>query len=446
MAMNLGNTLESELAEHRARYVYTYPFKGAYRPLDSPLEALEDWRNSAGSLNVYVHVPFCEMKCGFCHLFTTTKHSRDSVDAYSKAVCSEIERVSETGRLSSYAVDSVYFGGGTPTVMSPKAIDRIIRSLTKQLRHERGCEFAIESAPGGTKRQDLLQLRNLGFRRISFGVQSFLDAELKAMQRNHTAAEAQMSIEDAHDVGFENVNIDLIYGLIGQTIDTWQASLSMAVSKSPQTITIYPLAIRRKTAFGKMQRTDANQFPAPEERRKSYELAREFLLSAGYRQLTMVAFAREGGGNLHEQNEFSGVPTVGFGAGALSYGPTYHYTSGHYHDNLPNTVVISEYEQTVKKYELPIRAGYRLDRDEQMRRHIILRLLSGGLDLGEYLERYGVSPDQVYGNLLHSLRDNNLIDIDGRKMTLTPEGLRNSSFVADFLASEKVKIAAANYG
>lgn len=444
--MNLTSDLTQAITEHRARYVYTYPFKGAYRPLPASASVVEDWANSSGPLNVYIHVPFCDMKCGFCFLFTTTKHTPDSVEDYADAVRREIKLVTENERFSEYQVKSVYFGGGTPTVMSPTALDGIVRELQQSIPHGSDCALAVESAPGRATSTQLRQLRKTGFRRISFGVQSFVDEELAAMRRHHTGADALKSMEEAHEAGFENVNVDLIYGLGGQALRAWERSLSAAVSGLPETITVYPLTFRSRTPFGKSFKANVDGFPSPAERHELYEFARNFLVSEGYRQLTMVAFARDGGGNLHEQNEFLGVPTIGFGAGALSYGPNYHYTSGHYHDKTPNAIAVSQYVTAVCSGELPIQAGIHLDREEQMRRHLVMRLLSVGVKSDEFANRFGIRPEVRYGDLLRSLREHDLAEIGAEHILLTAKGIRSSSLVADLLASERVRAAAANYG
>lgn len=445
MTMNLTSDLAKAITEHRARYVYTYPFKGAYRPLAASISAVEDWANSGGPLNVYIHVPFCDMKCGFCFLFTTVQHTPTSVKIYADAVRREIKLVTENRRFSEYQVKSVYFGGGTPTVMSPSTLDSIVRELQNRLPHGSDCELAIESAPGRATPAQLGQLRKTGFRRISLGVQSFVDEELAAMRRHHTAADALKSIAEAHQAGFKNVNVDLIYGLSGQSLSAWQRSLSAAVSGLPETITIYPLTFRSRTPFGKSFKADGDRFPSPTERDELYEFARHFLFSKGYRQLTMVAFARDGGGNFHEQNEFLGIPTVGFGAGALSYGPNYHYTSGHYHDKTPNTIAISQYMTAVQSGELPIQAGIFLDREEHMRRHLVMRLLSVGVQPAEFANRFGIRPEVEFSGLFGLLREHGLLAIGPEHIHLTPKGIRSSGLVADLLASERVGTAAASY-
>ena len=434
------------VTETLTRYVYTYPFKGAYRPLPATSLAIDDWRNSAGSLNVYVHVPFCDVKCGFCHLFTSTKPSPESVESYADAVRREIALVAHDGRFSNYHVDSAYFGGGTPTVMSPAKIDGLVGELKSRLSLGATCELAIESAPVHISPSGMKQLRATGFRRISFGVQSFIDQELADMGRHHTTTDAFRSIDDAHAAGFHNVNVDLIYGLSRQTLRTWEQSLSAAVSHDPETITVYPLAFRQHTAFGKAFRINNEAFPSPAKRSELYELARDFLQMHGYKQLTMVAFAREKGGNRHDYNEFLGIPTVGFGAGALSYGPNYHYTSGHYHDRTPNTTAISTYVASVMNGAIPIQAGIYLDDDEHMRRYLIMRLLSMGVKSADFEARFGFDPAARFGDALRFLRECELIEIDRALIRLTPAGIRCSSLVADTLASDRVSSAAASYG
>jgi oxygen-independent coproporphyrinogen III oxidase len=428
------------LEQHEApTYVYTYPFKGAYRLVQGNDLVAKAWEATSGPLNVYIHIPYCEMKCSFCHLFTTTQHGDGTFARYVSALKQETQLVANQLDLKHFEVDSLYFGGGTPMLLSSKLLAQVVEQLDRLFKFRPSAELAIEAAPNSTDFQKVRDLRRLGFQRLSLGVQSFLNEELKRMGRAYDSRLGVLLARAAMTIGFRNVNVDLIYGLPDQSLKSWLSNLSVAVDLGVHTVTIYPLTLREKTAFGKQYKKNQRPFIRAGNLYRLYDAAVEFLSSRGYRQLTMAAFATEGGGSRHEFNEFTGVPTLGFGVSALSYAPSFHYTSGNYVEAVPNAQVIEDYFQAIDAGSIPVRTGIWLDRDELRRRYLILRLLYTGANRADYHSQFGEVLGEYFGLELGILREENCIQETMTHIELSPRGRRFSNLVVDLLASERVK-------
>jgi len=426
-------------------YVYTYPFKGAYRPLNEMNLIARAWQDVCGLVNIYVHVPYCEMKCSFCNLFTTTRHNAGAFEQYTNAVIREAQLVAHTMRADQLFTDSVYFGGGTPSLLPTEAVARIAAELRALFPLSEGAELAIETAPNAVDDEKLRELRSIGIDRISIGVQSFDARELQMMRRAYKPDLSERTISAALAAGFSNVNVDLIYGLPGQTDRTWRANLELAVALGVPTITIYPLTLRERTAFGNQHRKAPAAFDLGATTYRRYDVAEEFLTDNGYHQYSMSGFARHGGGSRHECNEFMGVPTVGLGASALSYAPDIHYTSGDYLDSRSPSSLIADYIQSVEASCIPIHTGILLSREERQRRHLIMRLLYQGVDLEEYGRTFGESLEDRFGSELEALAQEECVCAKEGWLALSPRGRRFSSLVADLLASATVKCLARAY-
>lgn len=447
---NQASALRQEFAERLRRpdgstYVYTYPFKGAYRPIAESKPAQLAWGIPSGPLNIYVHIPYCEMQCGFCNLFTTVHHSAVAFGRYAQAVCHEASIVADQVDWKEAEIDSLYFGGGTPTLLAISELKHIIQHLRGRFSFRLNAELAIESAPSSVDEVKLNDLLELGFRRISFGVQSFDDVELRSMGRNQDSGFSKRMVSAAVLAGFENVNVDLIYGLPNQSLRSWIENIQTATSLGVQTITIYPLTLRERTGFGRRYRAVPQDFPRNNLLYQYYDTSVDLLSSYGYSQKTMATFAKRGGGCRHEANEFKGTPTLGLGASALSYAPTIHYTSGSYFEPTPVATVLADYFSAIDKCELPIRSGIALNRDESSRRHLILGLLYLGIDRDEFRIKFGEPLETWFSLELEVLRGEGCIDEKGTRITLSQRGRRFTSLVVGLLASDGVKELSTGY-
>jgi oxygen-independent coproporphyrinogen-3 oxidase len=431
--------------EEDPTYLYTYPFKGAYRPITGWKSVIQSWNQQSGPLNLYIHIPYCEMKCSFCNLFTVIENHADTLERYTNTLLKEIRLISDLVSWEHFMVQSLYFGGGSPTLLSTKQLERIIQELRDHFCFDSGAELAIESAPNSIDEQKLRELRQIGFQRLSFGIQSFDDRELNAMNRHYDSDLGRRITSLALEAGFMNVNIDLIYGLPNQMLHKWLDSLKIGIDLGVQTISLYPLTLRSYTHFGRRYEVAPQEFQRKGGLYHLYDTGVNVLTSHGYRQSTMALFAKQNGGCSHESNEFKGVPTLGLGAAALTYSPAIHYTSGYYFERTSNAKVLTEYFDAINKHELPIRSGIALNEEEVQRRYVILGLLYLGFDQDEYCARFKESLETRFGLEMDILRAEGCIDECGTHLAPSQRGRRFSNLVANLFASDKVKQLSAGY-
>ncbi|MCB9797858.1 MAG: coproporphyrinogen III oxidase family protein [Alphaproteobacteria bacterium] len=413
-------------------YAYTYPPKRAYAPL-SEVDGVEVWRGYSGPLNVYLHVPFCEMKCRFCNLFTVTAPDEAAQARYVAALHRELELV--RAALGPTRLASVHFGGGTPALLSRGQLAGLLGALTRAFPVTPGAEIAIEGTPESLAGGRLAELREMGFNRVSMGVQSLDAQELEGMGRASTQPALQ-ALEEALELGFPNVNADLIYGLPHQTQSAFLDDLRQIVALGPPTVTLYPIVLRERTAFGAAARSGRARFTHGAELYGWYDAAVSVLDEAGYEALTLVLHARPGGGNGFEVQEFLGVPTLGLGAGARSYAPGFHYTSDDYFAPTRPIALTKAWMQGVEAGQVPARCGVALTAEDQERRHVILQLLYQGVDAAQ-VEAFPVE--------FEALRRMGWLAEAGGGARLNNLGLRYSSLIARLFHRPGVELDQSGY-
>lgn len=351
-------------------YTYAYPHKTAYRPIP-PIPTAQVWRQQPqDNLFLYIHIPFCEMRCGFCNLFTTANPHESYVATYLDALQRQATVVREA--LPNASIAQMAIGGGTPTFLESAEL----ANLLTHIQHTFAMDFAqipisVETSPQTATQDRLALLHDFGVDRISIGVQSFVQGELNGIgrpQRNPTVERALQNLN-----GFRTRNIDLIYGNPGQTVTSWLNSLRHALQFAPEQLYLYPLYVRPLTGMSRMQHDQADQ------RLTLYENGRDFLLANGYRQLTMRHFQRVDHTpqhNAHYHCQEDGM--IGLGCGARSYTDHLHYSSEY---AVGRSSVRDILHDWVLRDFSQIDYGFYLDSDEQQRRYMLKSLLSpDGLD------------------------------------------------------------------
>jgi oxygen-independent coproporphyrinogen-3 oxidase len=461
--------------EHMPSYIYSYPPKTSYISKQDSLQDLEivnkeekksdfhsspskissstnnslvakGWADYSGPLNVYIHVPYCKMKCSFCNLFTTMSYNSEKGDEYTKNLLGEM-KIFKTLAPSKNPIKTIHFGGGTPTLLSINCLKSILEELKNSFDTSKVEEIAIESTPSALSEEYLMGLKELGITRLSIGVQTFDYEELKVVGREKELGLNEKTVSLAQKIGFNNLNVDLIYGLPHQTNEVFIQNVKKAISMNVDTVTLYCLAIREKTTFGRMKRKleDNSQslskyFKSTSECYNYYEEASELLKSNGFTHRTHVLFGK---GNSQEEREFDGVPTLGFGAGARSYAKSIHYTSDHYFSKIPPHKIIKYYQHAIEKGEIPILSFTDLNKDEQIRRHVILNLLYfKGIDTMQYRYMFEEMIDERFKEVLRVLEEEGFIryhEEDGVwKIVMTKEGMIYSSAIGQMFFSSDV--------
>lgn len=266
------------------------------------------------SLGLYVHIPFCARKCDYCD-FYSLPGAESRMDEYTQAL--EAQLIELAPRASLHTVDSVYFGGGTPTLLGGKRLIRLLKDIQKKYRVAKDAEITLEANPESAGDfRELRALRGAGFNRLSLGMQSASDEELRAVGRIHTAAQVKTAVEAARKAKFSNLSLDLIYGLPGQTMEVWQKNLTAAVDLAPQHLSCYGLKVEEGTPLFK-RREDA-QIPGDETQAEMYLWTVDYLRRHGFFQYEISNFARTGFESRHNLKYWTLGEYAGFGPGAHS--------------------------------------------------------------------------------------------------------------------------------
>ncbi|MGC4790928.1 STM4012 family radical SAM protein [Micromonospora sp. DT178] len=423
------------------QYLYAYPHKTSYRPL-RPRPLLADvWRAEAReALFLYVHLPFCEMRCGFCNLFTRANAPAEQVTAYLRQLRRQAGRVAEAlGDDAGYARAAL--GGGTPTYLTADELTELFGVATAMGARLPGVPLSVETSPATATPDRLAVLAAHGTTRVSIGVQSFLDAEARAAGRPQRRAEVEAALEAIRDARIPVLNIDLIYGIDGQTADTWRQSLDAALAWRPEELYLYPLYVRPLTGLGRRAHGRADW---DAQRLALYEQAVATLGAAGYRQESMRQFRR------------SDAPTpdgpdyccqddgmVGLGCGARSYTTSLHYSFDYAVGVSQVRAVLDDYLARPADDFRYAEFGFVLDGAEQRRRWLLKSLLRAeGVDPAAYRARFGRPPGEDFPEL-GRLVDRGWADDGG--LRLTPAGLARSDAVGPWLTSARVRDAMTGY-
>jgi oxygen-independent coproporphyrinogen-3 oxidase len=415
-------------------YVYSYPHKTAYAPLTPRVPLAEAWHDERrDALFLYVHVPFCEMRCGFCNLFTTPRPSASLVNAHLAALerqATVVRRALGTG----VGFARLAIGGGTPTLLDVPALDRVL-GLAQQvvgvdLAHIPG---SVETSPETASPETMHVLRAHGIRRVSIGVQSFVEDEAAAVKRPQSNAEVMSALAAIRAAGFPTLNIDLMYGLPGQTMTSWVASLEATLRWMPEEIYLYPLYVRPLTTLGRHPRV------WDDERLAMYRAARDRLAAAGYVQASMrmfrAAHAPEDSGPVYCVQE-DGM--VGLGCGARSYTRRLHYASEYAVGARGVREILDEWVGRSDGDFAHADYGFVLDEREQRRRFVSLTLLAGGVHLAGYRRHFG---SELLHDLpwLRELVERQWAEVRGGAFALTAAGVERSDAIGPWLASPTVR-------
>jgi len=269
---------------------------------------------------LYLHIPFCAKRCPYCD-FNTYAGLEDQFDAYTVALCREIRQAGEARARP--PVRTVFIGGGTPTVLEPELLGRILGACREAFAIAPAAEIASEANPGTVDRERFAALRALGVNRLSMGVQSFDDAELQWLGRIHNAIEAERSFEAARTAGFDNINLDFMFGLPDQQPETWARTLARALALDPEHLSLYSLIVEEGTPLADRVRRGAVAEPDDDLAADLYVYAMEALAEADFDQYEISSWGRAGRQCRHNLVYWRNEPYLGFGAGAHSfdYGP-----------------------------------------------------------------------------------------------------------------------------
>ena len=367
--------------------------------------------------SVYIHIPFCLAKCHYCGFNSQPLERPAELTKYFQALAREID-----GRRTEIkSIKTIYAGGGTPTIAPARLIETMVKALRPWAPE---AELTIEANPGTVSLEKLKALREMGFNRLSLGVQSFNDDRLKQIGRVHTARQAVKAFELGAKAGFVNINLDLIYALPGQSLNDWKKDLAKALSLEPRHLSLYSLTYEENTEF-KRQKAKGKIIPCGEDAEADMYLeAVDRLDRAGLKRYEISNFARKGYCSRHNINYWQAGDYLGFGAGAHSHRGDKRWS------NVKNA---GRYADAVTKGKSP--AGFRETISPEQQRFEVLFLglrMAAGIDIKNYQRRFGKSPLEHKPQVWLRWKEQGWAEWDGRTLRLTPQGL----LLADGLAVE----------
>ena len=390
---------------------------------------------------LYVHVPFCLSKCPYCD-FNTYQGIEGLMGPYANALSTELTLWGRV--LNRPRVNTVFFGGGTPSYLGPASLGRILETVSSAFDLAESAEATIEANPGDLTPETLTGLKSIGATRLSIGVQSLDDGLLKMLGRRHSAAEALTAHSAAREAGFDQVNLDLIYGLPGQTLHQWRETLETAAEAGPGHLSLYALTLEEGTPMEQWVRLGTLPEPDPDLAADMYELAGELLGSAGYLRYEISNWALPGHEGRHNKAYWLNLPYLGVGPGAHSrLGSRRFWTVKPPRDYIKlseqwrtDFVGVSkpatQIDDALLGSVLTVDGWEEISPELDMAETMILGLrLTEGIDIQTFVDRFSVDPLTLYAAQIESLTGQGLLESADGRLRLTDKGflLSNRVFV-----------------
>lgn len=416
-------------------YAYGYPHKTAYAPLTPPRALADIWAGAPKrALELYVHVPFCAMRCGFCNLFTTVNANGDNVTHMLAQLAVEAEQAAQALGPAKFARMAI--GGGTPTFLAPDQLEQLLTILADAFGPwPAGIPTSVEASPETVTAEKLAVLRQLGVERLSIGVQSFVDSEARALGRPQRRAVVEEALDRITAARFSTLNIDLIYGVPGQTVASWLASLDAALAWQPDELFLYPLYVRPLTGLARTPGTALAQ----DIRLDLYRAGRERLLAAGFEQVSMRCFRRSGPRKAeHARHHAPSDGIVGLGCGARSATAALHYSSEYAVGRASIKEILAAYLARPPESFRAAHFGAILSPEDRRRAHVLRALLeAAGLSRGDYRAAFGADVLEDIPQL-ELLVEAALGIVDEARVRLTDAGLERADVIGPWLYTAEV--------
>jgi len=374
------------------------------------------------SLGLYIHIPYCIHKCGYCD-FNSHPIKHDEMDHYIDALVAEMKHYAKI-YSNTNIIKTIFLGGGTPTTLTVYQLERILKECVKEFKVTPDAEITIEANPATIDIEQMKSIRQTGYNRISIGVQSFDKTELKLLDRAHGPEEVHSTVDCARKAGFDNLSLDLMFAIPNQSLSSWESNLDKALEKNPEHLSTYNLTIEQGTAFSKLQSNGKLIMPEDGHQLELYKKTIERLTKKGFHHYEISNFARQGKECKHNITYWKNTNTLGLGAGASSYINGTRFKN----INLP-----AHYIRQVKEKKTAVEHSETLEPRQAMGETIMLGLrLLKGISIHQFERRFQVSFINLFKNIIHSLKEKELILIEDDRLRLSPKGL----FLADSVILE----------
>jgi len=365
--------------------------------------------------SLYLHIPFCERKCIYCDFYSI--EGLASMDAFLDALHLEIGRYADVG--SGMKFNTIFFGGGTPSLLNPEQVSAILDCLHHAFDIAPDAEVTLETNPGTVDLPKLSGFRKAGINRLSVGIQSFHEDELLFLGRIHDAAQAKECILLARKAGFENVSIDMIYSLPGQSLERWEANLNQALALSPDHLSAYGLIVEDKTPLAKLVRAKQVSPNPPESEAALFEFTMKRMNENGYEHYEVSNYARPGYRSIHNLNYWRHGSYLGFGPSAHSFWGSPRSQLGR---RWWNVASVTAYVNRIREGELPIASQEMLSDDALMTERVFLGLRSDGLDMQAFRKEFGGTLLDKHSRLIEGFVESDLACIEGEVLRVTSKG------------------------
>lgn len=369
-------------------------------------------------LGFYLHIPFCRKRCKFCYFRVYTDKNGSDVERYVSALSREIELVSQLPFMGGRPFRFVYFGGGTPSFLSAKQLTSLVDRLRANINWDHAEEVTFECEPGTLSEPKLATLKELGVTRLSLGVENFGDQVLEENGRAHLSAEIMKAWDWIQKIGFPNVNVDLISGMVGETWDNWKDTVQKTLRLSPDSVTIYQMELPFNTVYSKDILGNHIETPVADwpTKRAWLNYAYDEFLAAGYHISSAYTLVKS-----KEKVNFSYRDNLWRGSDLLASGvASFGHVSGVHYQNLPDW---NTYLESLERGELPLYRGLRPTSHQLLVREMILQLKTGQLDASYFRRKFGVEILDDWRDAWQEYADDGYLTISGDQISLTRAGL-----------------------
>lgn len=361
---------------------------------------------------VYLHIPFCKSRCSYCDFATDVYRDAAGVERYVEAICREISRAER------HEIDTIYFGGGTPSLLSADQVEKILAAVAEKFDVNSDAEITMEMNPATVTPEKLREFRGLGINRASFGVQTFNDRDLKLLARGHDANDARNTFAMLRDARFSNISFDLIAGLPGQTLSDWRRNLDEALSMQPEHLSLYLLEIHEATPLAEQIRSGRRPLPDEDLAAEMYEIMLDKTAAAGFEQYEISNFSKPGFASRHNTKYWRLEPVFGYGVSAHSFDGV---------ERFANERDTARYVSMIDKGGSAEVMREKIDAASEF---VFLGLrLNEGVSLLEYAEIFGEELNERYGRDIERLVEDGLVELENDTLRLTNRGMLFSNDV-----------------
>jgi len=422
--------------------IYQRPFEyylmGTYPPIKAmyPVGVEEVFSNATGNYNIYVHLPFCEQFCSFCHFTKEINPKAERVTSYLDALLTEIDLSHRKldGRIKAH---TVYFGGGTPSYLRPHELERLFTKLRSRLQIAEQTEISFELHPGVIRHHDyedrIKTIKEFGNNRWVFGVQSMDNAVLKKLNRGHTDKEVYGLLEILRRNGCDNLSLDLIYGLPYQTLENWYATIISLLRAGVEKFNIFPLMFKASDPITLHYQKEPQIFPDGRTRLLMHFMMESILESQGFGRGPVLYYSKHQVHSSQQESKFEKIADINllpFGVSGFGYiGHTQYF----------NICDLTSYMRTTQSGRIPVWLGHTLSVEEQMRRTVMFSLRANGVSRVEFKNRFGIDPADKFHGQFATLRRFNLIDETAEHIRLNKEGGLLADGIGTLFASDEIR-------